>query len=153
MGRAPTLLMVMAFLEIFYLLYNTLWGLIFFSLARAGQTGVSANGQLEAGATATTYNKKIADEANKYLTSDPGYGVASLSLDQDQAVRFGFWVGGMSAFSLLIHFYMFFLFCKHRACEELLQREGYVTALTIWVVKTLLWYAVVCITFLVIMLD
>ena len=87
MGRAPTLLLVMATLEIFYLLYNTLWGLIFFSVARASQTGVSANGQLEAGATATKYNKKIADEANKYLTSDPGYGVASLSLDQEQAVR------------------------------------------------------------------
>ena len=57
MKTAPTLLIILASLEVAYLLYNTAYGLIFYSVARANQTGVDANGQLELGATANKYNK------------------------------------------------------------------------------------------------
>jgi len=57
MKTAPRLLIILASLEVIYLLYNTAYGLIFYSVARANQTGVDANGQLKLGATANKYNK------------------------------------------------------------------------------------------------
>jgi hypothetical protein len=56
MNRAPCLIVVVAILEIFYLFYNTGFGIIFYSVGRSTQIGVTADGQLAAGATANKYN-------------------------------------------------------------------------------------------------
>jgi len=44
MSRGPTILILLALIETFYLLYNTAFGLIFYSVGKANQTGVGANG-------------------------------------------------------------------------------------------------------------
>ena len=63
------ILIILATFEAVYLLYNSAYGLIFFSVAKANQTGVGANGQLELGATANKYNKGIAAKAAKELAN------------------------------------------------------------------------------------
>jgi L-asparagine transporter-like permease len=68
-------------------------------------------------------------------------------------LKFGYVLSCVSACGLPPLAYVIYSFHKNKQQESENQREAVVQALDIWIAKSVAWYLVVCVAFMVIMLD